>query len=60
MGGGGTKSENPLGTLNQDISISKGGHNTPVDNLDGMPEGLLKTLHRLGSAIAKRDGLIMG
>ena len=49
---GEAKSENPPGTLNQDISITK----KEPDDLDGMGTDLLKVLHRLGSAIAKRDG----
>jgi hypothetical protein len=52
-----SKSENPPGTLNQDISILKREPENKADNLEGIPEGLLRTLHRLGTAIAKRDGL---
>lgn len=54
-----SKSENPPGTLNQVISVSKEPASQPVDNLAGMDKGLLKTLHSLGMAIAERDGLFM-
>ena len=52
-----SKSENPSGTLNQDISILKREPATATDSLDGMESGLLKALHRLGSAIAKKEGV---
>lgn len=58
-GRGVSKSENPPGTLNQDILILKRDAATPIDPLNGMSDGLMKTLHRLGTAIAKREGLIM-
>ncbi len=54
-----SKSENPSGTLNQDISASKGAAEKPVDNFSCMGEGLLKTLHSLGMAIAEKDRLLM-
>jgi hypothetical protein len=57
--GRGAKSENPSGTLNQDISILKKDTEAPVDTLSGMGGGLLAALHSLGSAIAKREGLIV-
>jgi hypothetical protein len=58
-GRGDPKCKNPSGTLNQDISVSKGAASEPVDNLSGMGEGLLKTLHSLGMAIAEHEGLLM-
>ena len=56
-GHGGSKSENPTGTLNQVISVSKKEPTEPVDNLNGMDKGLLKALQRLGTAIADREGI---
>jgi hypothetical protein len=56
-GRGGTKSENPAGTLNQDISISKKEAPAPTDSLADMDGGLLKALHRLGTALAERNGI---
>ncbi len=53
------KSENPPGTLNQDISVSKNAADTAADTLDGMDKGLLGALHRLGMAIAEREGVVM-
>ena len=47
------KSENPSGTLIQDISIT----NKEVDPYEGISTDLLTTLQSLGNAIAKRDGL---
>jgi hypothetical protein len=58
-GRGVAKSENPAGTLNQDISLLKKEATPPTDPLDNMSPGLLKTLHSLGTAMAKREGLIM-
>ena len=43
-----SKSENPSGTLNQDISSKKG-------DASVMELGLLKALHGLGTAIAERE-----
>jgi hypothetical protein len=54
-----SKSENPLGTLFQDISILKNEAPAPTDILTGMDKGLLKALHRLGTAIAVREGIIV-
>jgi hypothetical protein len=56
-GRGAAKFENPTGTLNQDISILKSEVAQPVDSLSGMDKGLLKALHRLGSAIAAQEGI---
>lgn len=53
-----SKSENPSGTLNQDISLVKKESQAPSDPYAGMGEGLLQTLQRLGNAIAKREGLL--
>jgi hypothetical protein len=58
-GRGASKSENPTGTLNQDISLSKQKISQPVDNLADMDKGLLKALHRLGTAIAAQEGITM-
>jgi len=56
---GGAKSENPPGTLNLDISVSKGQANDQAESLAGMDTGLLKALHRLGSAIAAKESAAM-
>ena len=56
---GASRSENPTGTLNQDISTPKTAPDTRAEGFGGMGDALLKTLHRLGCAIAERDGLIM-
>jgi Helix-turn-helix domain len=58
-GQGASKSENPPGTLNPVISVSKTQNTAPVDNLESMDKGLLKVLHRLGSAIAAKEGVVM-
>jgi hypothetical protein len=58
-GRGSSKSENPAGTLNQDISISKKEADAPKEALDGMGQGLLKALHRLGMAMAEKEGLLI-
>jgi hypothetical protein len=58
-GRGGAKSENPSGTLFQVDSVSKKQEAPPVDNLESMDKGLLKALHRLGSAIAAKEGVVM-
>jgi hypothetical protein len=52
-----SKCKNPLGTLNPDISISKKETPPPTDTLADMDKGLLKALHRLGTAIAAHDGI---
>jgi hypothetical protein len=56
-GRGASKSENPSGTLFQDISIPK--RETPdlADTFNGVDKGLLKALHRLGTAIAAQEGI---
>jgi hypothetical protein len=54
-----SKSENPSGTLNQDISILKRETEAPKDSFASMGYGLLKALHGLGAAIAAREGLPM-
>jgi hypothetical protein len=56
-GRGASKFENPTGTLNQDILVSKQEVASTVDSLAGMDKGLLKALHRLGSAIAAHDSI---
>jgi hypothetical protein len=56
-GRGASKCENPLGTLNQDISITKSTVPAPADDLTDMDNGLLKALHRLGTAIAEHAGV---
>jgi helix-turn-helix protein len=52
-----SKSENPAGTLNQDISLLKKERAAPTDPFAGMDTGLLRTLHRLGTAMAAREGI---
>ncbi|MGE4046486.1 MAG: helix-turn-helix domain-containing protein [Acetobacteraceae bacterium] len=47
------KSENPAGTLNQDISVTKK-QPAPLEELD---TGLLASLRSLGMAIAAREGI---
>jgi hypothetical protein len=54
-----SKSENPPRTLIQDISIRRSEAPAPSDSLTGMDKGLLKALHRLGSAIAEREEAAM-
>ena len=54
---GASKSENPTGTLIQDFSVSKIVAATPADDLSDMDKGLLRALHRLGSAIAAHEGI---
>ena len=54
-GRGEAKSENPAGTLNQVISVSKNEAPAPSNSLDSMDIGLLKALHRLGTAIAAQN-----
>jgi hypothetical protein len=56
-GRGASKSENPTGTLNQDIPMTKKEVDPPKETLDGMGKGLLQVLHRLGMAMAEREGL---
>jgi Helix-turn-helix domain len=56
-GRGSSKSENPTGTLNQDIPMTKKEVDPPKETLDGMGKGLLQVLHRLGMAMAEREGL---
>lgn len=55
-GRGGSKSENPTGTLLQVDSVSKLPVDEPVDNFDGMNKGLLKALLKLGTAFAESEG----
>jgi hypothetical protein len=52
-----SKSENPPRTLIQDISLSRSEAPAPSDTLTGMDKGLLHALHRLGSAMAAREGI---
>jgi Helix-turn-helix domain len=54
-----SKSENPPRTLIQDISVRRSEAPAPSDSLTGMDKGLLKALHRLGSAIAERQEAAM-
>jgi hypothetical protein len=49
-----SKSENPTGTLIQDIPSNITATANPFNGVDS---GLLSTLHRLGTAIAVRNGL---
>jgi hypothetical protein len=56
-GRGAAKSENPTGTLIQDISILKKEAPAPIDSVASMDKGLLTALHRLGTAIAVREGI---
>ena len=56
-GRGASKSENPPGTQIQDISLRKSEAPAPADTLTGMDKGLLRALHRLGSAIAAHEGI---
>jgi hypothetical protein len=56
-GRGASKSENPPGTQIQDISLRKSETPAPADTLNGMDKGLLRALHRLGSAIAAHEGI---
>jgi hypothetical protein len=56
-GRGASTSEIPPGTLFQVDSITKKPATEPVDNLNGMDKGLLKALHRLGTAIATHEGV---
>jgi len=50
-----SKSENPPGTLNQDISTLKKESSREPENLSDMSEGLLKSLLRLGKAIEAKE-----
>jgi hypothetical protein len=54
---GASKCKNPSGALNQDISILKREAKIPQDALDGMGGGLLKALHSLGTAIARKESI---
>ena len=54
-----SKSENPPGTQNQDLSMLKEEAPATAPSLAGMGSELLKTLHRLGMAIAEREGVAM-
>jgi hypothetical protein len=56
-GRGVSKSENPAGTLNQDISTLKKKTEPSPAPLTDLGHGLLKALHGLGTAIAVREGL---
>jgi hypothetical protein len=56
-GRGASTSEIPPGTLFQVDSVTKRPVSEPVDNLSGMDNGLLKALHRLGTAIAMHEGV---
>ena len=56
-GRGASKSENPLGTLFQDISVSKTPAPASTNDLAHMDKGLLRALHRLGTAMAVQAGV---
>jgi hypothetical protein len=56
-GRGASKSGNPTGTLNQDISLLNTEAPAPADSLTGMDNELLKALHRLGTAIAAQESI---
>jgi hypothetical protein len=56
---GGSKSENPPGTLNQDISLKNKETPARADDLSSMGTNLLRTLHRLGTAIAAKEATTM-
>jgi hypothetical protein len=58
-GRGSSKSENPPGTQNQDISILNKPATAAADSFAGMDTGLLKVLHSLGTAIAERQAAAM-
>ena len=51
-----SKSENPTGTLNPDISPNRP---ATADDFRGMDRDLLNSLYRLGSALAAKPGLAM-
>jgi hypothetical protein len=51
-----SKSENPAGTLNQDISLLKTAGASPAEPFADMGHDLLRALHGLGTAIAARGG----
>ena len=53
---GASTSENPAGTQNQEISRLKEAAESPTSDLGGMGVGLLRTLQRLGRAIAEAEG----
>ena len=57
---GASTSENPTGTQNQKISKLKEADESPTSDLAGMGGGLLKTLQRLGRAIAEKEGVAAG
>jgi hypothetical protein len=52
-----SKSENPAGTLNQDLSTLKREVQIAPDPFEGMGTGLLRSLKSLGEALAKKEGL---
>ena len=54
-GRGSSKSENPPGTQNQDISMLNKPATAAADTFAGMGSELLKVLHSLGTAIAERE-----
>jgi len=56
---GASKSENPSGTLIQDISVTTAPAAAADADLKGMDMRLLRALHRLGSAIAERQEAAM-
>ena len=54
-----SKSEFRAGLPNQESILSTATPEKAPDNLSNMPEGLLKALHGLGSALAQRESLLM-
>jgi len=57
--GDASKSELRAGLLNQESFVSSPAPQKASNDLSGMPEGLLKALHGLGTALARREGLPM-
>ena len=54
-----SKSESRSGLLNQELSIPKKEAPEASSGLSGMSSGLLDALHRLGTAIASKEGMVM-
>jgi hypothetical protein len=57
---GASTSENPAGTQNQEISITKKTADSPTSDLAGMGGGLLRALQQLGQAIARAEEVVAG
>jgi hypothetical protein len=60
QGRGTSKSENPLGTVNQEILPLETETRTSAERSAGMGQGLLRALHSLGQTIAAKEHLPMG